>query len=68
MYIVVKREDVAKYLTKDEISLLESLLNKINNGRITDNKELNSYYVCNKDEPYSKNVYKAIIDGVKINS
>ena len=32
MYIVVKREDVAKYLTKDEISLLESLLNTVDSN------------------------------------
>jgi hypothetical protein len=62
-HIVIKRDDVNKYLTDSDRYELVMLLNKIDIGRQKDGKKLNSYYVCNTDEPYADNVLGVILDG-----
>lgn len=37
-HIIIKREDIAKYLNKSEQIALENILNKIIRGRTNDNK------------------------------
>ena len=71
MFIVIKREDVIKYLTYSERQNLDDILDKITNGRKQDNKNpINYYYVCNTDEPYANAVHDVIIGGeiVKANN
>ena len=64
MYIVMKREDVKKYLSKEEFSSLMGMLTKICDKRYADNKKPdNRYYVCNTDEPYADSVYQVILGG-----
>ena len=64
MYIIIKRDDAKKYLTQEEIRALVNILEKISDGRMDDNKHpVNTYYVCNTDEPYADTVHKAIIGG-----
>jgi hypothetical protein len=64
MYIVIKQEDVKKYLSQEEIHVLINIIGKISNERMKDNKHPdNTYYVCNTDEPYADVVHKVIIGG-----
>lgn len=62
-HIIIKREDIAKYLNKSEQIALENILNKIIRGRTNDNtKPVNKYYIVNKDEPYAEIVHNIIIN------
>lgn len=50
-HIVIKREDIFKYLTDNQIKYLNAILNTIADGRKKDGKKTdNSYYICNTDE------------------
>lgn len=63
-HIVIKREDVMKYLAEPEQVALEDILNKIISGRASDMKTpVNHYYVVNKDEPYAEVIHGIIIGG-----
>lgn len=63
-HVVVKREDILKYLEEPEQIALEEMLNKIIRGRTIDHKKpINNYYVVNKDEPYAEVVRGIIIGG-----
>jgi hypothetical protein len=63
-HIVLKKDDVAKYLTKPEQETLGSFMDKIARGRACDGKQpVNYYYICNRDEPYAEAVYSAILEG-----
>ena len=61
-HIVIKREDILKYLTDNQIKDLDAVLNTIADGRKKDGKTPdNSYYICNTDEPYADEVLKVIL-------
>ena len=61
-HIVIKREDIFKYLTDSQIKDLDVILNTIADGRKKDGKKPNnSYYVCNTDEPYAEEVLEVIL-------
>lgn len=63
-HIVLKREDVLKYLEEPEQVALDNIMYKIMRGRTGDRKpRLNYYYVVNRDEPYAEAVYNVIIGG-----
>jgi len=63
-HIVIKREDIFKYLTDNQIKNLDAILDIISHGRKKDGKKPdNSYYICNTDEPYADKVLKVILDG-----
>lgn len=63
-HIVIKREDAYKYLSEDEYQSLEMILDRIIVGRAKDNKNpINSYYICNTDEPYADTVIGVITGG-----
>ena len=63
-HIVLKREDVFKYLEEPEQVALDVMMEKIMRGREEDGKKrLNSYYVVNKDEPYAEVVHGVILGG-----
>ena len=63
-HVVIKREDILKYLEEPEQIALEEMLNKITRSRAKDNKKpTNNYYVVNKDEPYAEVVHGIIIGG-----
>lgn len=60
-HIVIKKEDVLKYLEEPEQIVLEDMLNKIIRGRAKDKKKaVNHYYICNVDEPYAEMVHGII--------
>lgn len=64
MYIVIKQDDIKKYLTDAGIQSLQNILLIIEQGRKRDGKQpSNTYYVCNTDEPYAKNIHEAIVIG-----
>ena len=64
IFLVLKKDDLVKYLEKQEIESLRNILKKIEKGRKTDGKNpANKYYVCNMDEPYSQEVYDTILIG-----
>ncbi len=61
-HIVIKREDILKYLTDNQIKYLDAVLNNIADGRKKDGKKTdNSYYICNTDEPYADEVLEIIL-------
>lgn len=63
-HIVIKKEDVFKYLTDNQIKYLDAILDTIADGRKKDGKKpVNSYYICNTDEPYADKVLEVILEG-----
>ena len=63
-HIVIKRQDALKYLTEVEYQALEQMLCTISQGRNKEGKKpINTYYVCNIDEPYAEVVHGIIIGG-----
>ena len=63
-HIVIKREDILKYLTDEQIKYLNAVLNTIADGRKNDGKQTdNSYYICNTDEPYADEMLEVILKG-----
>lgn len=61
-HIVIKREDILKYLTDNQIKYLDTVLNTIADGRKKDGKKTdNSYYICNTDESYADEVLGVIL-------
>lgn len=63
-HIVIKIEDVMKYLTEVEQKSLEVITHTISKGRAEDGKNPNNkYYICNEDEPYAEMVKGVIIGG-----
>ncbi|HEX2868664.1 MAG TPA: hypothetical protein VHO03_16610 [Ignavibacteriales bacterium] len=62
-YVVIKREDIEKYLFKEDQDNLEIILQEIADGREEANVKQNEYYVCNMDEPYADKVLKIILEG-----
>lgn len=61
-HIVIKREDVFKYLRDNQIRYLDAILNTIADGRKKDGKKTeNLYYICNTDEPYANEVLEVIL-------
>lgn len=63
MYVVLKVDDVKKYLGREGFATLVILNESIVNGRESDGKKQNEYIVCNQDEPYAEKVWQAILDG-----
>ena len=64
IFLVLKKDDLVKYLEKTELESLRNVLKKIEEGRKSDGKHpVNKYYVCNMDEPYSQEVYDTILIG-----
>lgn len=63
-HIVIKKEDILKYLEEPEQIALENMLAKISEGRAGDRKRpVNNYYICNADEPYAEVVHGVITGG-----
>lgn len=63
-HIVLKKEDVLRYLEESERKVLENMIYKIMRGRDADGKKgFNSYYVVNEDEPYAEIVHNVILGG-----
>lgn len=61
-HIVIKREDIFRYLTDNQIKYLDAILNAIADGRKKDGKKAdNTYYICNTDEPYADEVLEVIL-------
>lgn len=69
-HIVIKNEDAKKYLSESQKRELDNILLSINNGRISDNKSVNTYLIVNKDEPYAEKIQDMIIfeESKKINN
>lgn len=63
-FIVIKKEDAMNYLSGTEQAYLARMLHTIAASRLdTGKRPVNSYYVCNVDEPYSVNVRNMILSG-----
>ncbi len=62
-FVVVKINDADEYLDETEKMNLVYLLKKITDGRKEAGKGVNTYYVCNQDEPYGNNVRGVILSG-----
>lgn len=62
-FIVIKIEDVDRYLTEEDSWILVRLQQAILAGREKENKKLNDYWVCNRDEPYADKIIQTILEG-----
>ena len=62
-HFVVKKSDAILYLSNEECSILDILLEKVAEGRLADGKALNIYWICNVDEPYAEDVHTVIMGG-----
>ena len=66
-FMVVRREDVEKYLSKSDMVILNTLLGKIVEGRAEEGKSTdNKYWVVNRDEKYADKVLQIILDGERM--
>ena len=59
-YLVIKSEDIEKYLPEEEQRKLSFLTETIAIGRESEGKKDNSYVVVNEDELYAEVVWKLI--------
>jgi len=62
-HIVIKREDLDKYLNPAQVGALMDMLSRINEKREESGKKVNDYYVVNTDEPYAQKVLDLILEG-----
>ena len=63
-HIVIKREDVMTLITADEALTFANILQKIEDKRYELGRKIRqSYYVVNKDEPYSDAIFGVIKKG-----
>lgn len=62
-HFVIKKQDIIDYLTCAECKTLLSLMFKINFNRKNEGKSINSYAICNMDEPYYDEVLGVILKG-----
>lgn len=60
-HIVIKCDDIIKYLSEKQKHDLDSILLTINTRRVKEGKPINNYLVINKDEPYAKIIQETII-------
>lgn len=61
-HIVLKKDDL-KYLEQDKVEVFIKCLREINSGRVSEDKNINNYYVVNLDEPYAPEVFNVIKRG-----
>jgi len=60
--VVIKVEDMRKYLSSELIGNLTDILEVIADGRAAEGKErYNSYIVCNQDEVYANVLWDLIL-------
>jgi hypothetical protein len=65
-FLVLKREDISRYLTEQQILNLGECISAVQVGRQNDGKNpVNDYWVVNQDEPYAKKILQAILRGEK---
>lgn len=62
-FLVFNISDVIHYLNSGEITMLTALHGKIENSRIRNGENVNSYWVCNQDEPYADEIIQIILQG-----
>lgn len=63
-YLVLKLEDIKKYLSEWEAQGLTTAIDVIDGGRVGDGKVGSpSYIICNRDEPYAEKVWQMILEG-----
>lgn len=63
-FLVLKWGDIRDHLPAPRIQWLESICDEIGAGRQMMGKErVNQYYVCNRDEPYAREILVAIMRG-----
>ena len=66
-YVMLKIDDIEKYLSIEQKYNLKVILLTIRNGRHKDNKpKSNDYILCNQDEAYAKEVWEIIKHGETI--
>lgn len=63
-HLVLKKDDIEKYLSKRQQKKLRKFEEIIVNGRQSIGKNgYNEYYICNEDEPYASKVMVTILEG-----
>lgn len=61
-FVVVKHEDMNRYLIGEDLERFKELLGVIEFGRLVDGKPLNTYLVVNIDETYAPQVAQIMKD------
>lgn len=64
-FLVLKWDNIFRYLTQGQLDMLDLLISKINYGmqKNENKKPSNTYLVVNCDEPYADKVKQLIING-----
>ena len=63
-YLVLKVDDIVKYLSIEQRQDLNDITQTIDIGRGKSRKKVNNkYHVCNRDEPYADSVLTSIVMG-----
>jgi len=68
-HIVIKRDDVTKYLSEEERDTLDKIVYEIKVRRVANLiPPHNEYIVCNWNEPYAQKVLDVILEGEELKS
>jgi len=59
-YLVLKWDDIDKYLSPQAKNSLLAICQEIDDKRLEEGKTPNSYVVVNEDEPYAETVWQLI--------
>ena len=62
-YVVIKVDDVLKYLTYEDRMKLGDIFQKVEKSRKKNGKGINDYLVVNRNEEYAAKVEKMILGG-----
>lgn len=62
-WVVFNNKDINRYLDENEQRSLSHFYQKVYNGRMKEGKPINSYIVCNEDEPYSNEIWEVLKNG-----
>lgn len=59
-YLVLKQDDIGKYLVGSQKTELEEIRRFVRANRLAEGKKDNTYVVVNEDEPYAEIVWKLV--------
>ena len=62
-YLVLKWDDIKCYLSWNDQCMFQKFVEHINECRRQAGKSVNQYIICNQDEPYAEQVWRAILKG-----
>lgn len=65
-FLVLKIDDVRKYLNGQDQEYLGAILSKIEGRRLGEGRKVNNYWVINTDEPYAHIIAGTVLQGEEL--